>query len=121
MITYHVYTTSPKNLGKNEVQHEFLRHSHNGDITHNELTAQKPTYVLTQVIWEEPREGRQLWEGTRLCLGWGHGRRCEEEEEVEEVLPTTKNSQSKGCYFNYPQLEMRQAETQSTRSLGCWG
>lgn len=86
---------------------------------HNELTAQKATYVLTEVIWEEQRKGRQCWEGRRLCLGCGHGRRCE--KEVEEVLPIIKNSQSEGCYFNYLQLEMRQAGTQPTESLGCWG
>lgn len=62
-----------------------------------------------EVIWEEQRKRRQCWEGARLCLGCGHGRRCK--EEVEDVLPIITNSQSEGCYFNYPQLEITGRDT----------
>lgn len=77
------------------VQYEFLKNRHY-DITHNKLTAQKPTSVLTEVIWEQQRKGRQWREDTWLCQEGGHSR-C---EEVEVVLPIIKNSQSKACHFN---------------------
>lgn len=67
---------------------------------HDKLTAQKPTHVLTEVIWEEQRKGRPCWEDMQLCLRCGRGRSCE--EEVEDVLPIIMNSQSERCYFNHP-------------------
>lgn len=71
----------------------------------SELTAQKPTYVLTKVILEEQRKGRHHCEDVSLSLGCGCGR-CE--KRVKEVLLIIKNSISEGGYFNYLQLEMRQ-------------
>lgn len=58
-------------------------------------------------IWEEQRKGRQSQKGTQQGLGCGHSRKAEEEK-VGEVFPVINNSESEGCYFKYPQLEVRQ-------------